>query len=112
MLSLIPVLLAALAAGILLPVLLRKKLKKPVAVLIGVGAFLVVTAGGMLVYLNIHYSAEPAAVQAFAESDGVTVTETFSIGVVGLASVKEKAAAINGGLPLRSKSGPSTSDVP
>lgn len=76
MLSLIPVLLAALAAGILLPVLLRKKLKKPVAVLIGVGAFLLVTAGGMLVYLNIHYSAEPAAVQAFAESDGVTVTET------------------------------------
>lgn len=76
MLSLIPVLLAALAAGILLPVLLRKKLRKPVAVLIGVGAFLVVTAGGMLVYLNSHYSAQPAAVLAFAPSDGVSVTET------------------------------------
>ena len=84
MLSLIPVLLAALAAGILLPVLLRKKLKKPVAVLIGVGAFLLVTAGGMLVYLNIHYSAEPAAVQAFAESDGVTVTDRKSAVKVSL----------------------------
>ena len=70
MLSLIPVLLAALAAGILLPVLLRKKLKRPFAVLIGVGAFLLVTAGGMLVYLNIHYSADQTAVQAFAQSDG------------------------------------------
>ena len=49
----------------------RKKI-----ILIGVAAFLALCIGASAIWLNIHYSAGEAAMQAMQGGDGVTVSET------------------------------------
>lgn len=54
----------------------KKGLKRVAYVLLSLALSLVLCFGSALVYLNIHYSAEPVAVQVFADSSAPTVTET------------------------------------
>ena len=49
----------------------RKKI-----ILITIAAFLALCIGASAIYLNIHYSAGEAAMQAMQGGDGVTVSET------------------------------------
>lgn len=80
MIPLFAVYAAAIAVGVLLtvliPRLIHKKLRRAASVGICVGLSVALCAAATLVYLSLHYSAEDKAVQAFAESDSLTVTQT------------------------------------
>lgn len=71
--------IAVIALGFLLVALFRrlfhKKLSKPAHAVASIVLSLVIGGTGALVYLNIHYSAEPAALEAFSGGSGVTVTK-------------------------------------
>ncbi|HCA04467.1 MAG TPA: hypothetical protein DEO32_01070 [Ruminococcaceae bacterium] len=76
----IVLLIAVFASGFLLVSLFRrlfhKRLSKPVYALLSVALSLVIAVSGFIVYLNIHYEAESAAVEVFSNGSAVHAEKT------------------------------------